>query len=353
MDNIFDTMNMIFVLIGHWIVDLTVSLGGSQALGDWIVKILAAVMIMVFILLNVMVIVTLERRVSAWIQERLGPNRVGPTGIFQIIMDVLKLLSKNTIIPAKVDMVVYRIVPLIVFIPVMMMFSVMPLGEGMTVYDSKVSLLMVFAFSSITTLILLMSGWSANNKFTLMGGMRATLQMVSYEIPLLLTIIALVVASGTLNLNDLVYDQIENGWYAIRQPLTFLLFLIAATAEINRSPFDLPEGEQELIAGYQTEYSGMRFAFMYLGEYAALFTMSWLIAVLFLGGWHGPAFLPGWFWLFLKSYLLVFINMWVRWTFPRIRIDHLMGFCWKFLIPAALFNLVLVGSIIKILALFS
>lgn len=349
---ILETIDMLFVLIGQWLVDLTVSLGGSQALGDWIVKILAAVVIMVFILLNVMILVTFERRISAWIQERLGPNRVGPTGIFQIIMDVLKLVSKNTIIPAKVDRVVYRIVPLIVFGPVMLMFSVMPLGEGMTIYDSDVSLLLVLAFSGITTLILLMSGWAANNKFTLMGGMRATLQMISYEIPLLLTAIALVMAVGSLNLNDVVYDQIEHGWFAIRQPLTFLLFLIAATAEINRSPFDLPEGEQELIAGYQTEYSGMRFAFMYLGEYAALFTMSWLIAVLFLGGWHGPI-LPGWLWLFLKTYLMVFINMWVRWTFPRIRIDHLMSFCWKGLIPVALFNLVLNGTIIKILAMFS
>lgn len=349
---IFESINMIFILIGQWIVDLTVRLGGSVLLGDWIVKILAAVAIMVFILLNVMVLVTFERRISAWIQERLGPNRVGPTGIFQIIMDVLKLLSKSTIIPDKVDRGVYRLVPLIVFIPVMLMFSVMPLGEGMTVYDSPVSLLLVLAVSGITTVILLMSGWAANNKYTLMGGMRATLQMISYEIPLLLAALALVMTVGSLNINDIVYDQIENGWFVFRQPLTALLFLIAATAEMNRSPFDLPEGEQELIAGYQTEYSGMRFAFMYLGEYAALFTMNWFLALLFLGGWDGPFFLPGWFWLFLKAYFLVFLNMWVRWTFPRIRIDHLMKFCWKGLIPVALFNVVFTGVIVRILQNF-
>lgn len=344
-------LDNLFVAIGHWIVQLVVNLGGSELLGDWIVKILAAVLIMVFLLLNVMILVYFERKISGWIQERLGPNRVGPFGVFQLIMDVLKLVSKNTFIPFNVDRVVYRLVPLIVFVPSMIIFSVMPLGEGMTVYDSPVSLLLCFAVSGFTTIILIMSGWAANNKYTLMGGMRAALQMISYEIPLLFAVMGIIMIVGSLNLNDIVYNQVEHGWFLWRQPLAFILFLIAATAEVNRSPFDLPEGEQELIAGYQTEYSGMRFAFMYLGEYVALFAMSWLIAVLFLGGWAGPI-LPGWLWLFLKAYLMVFINMWVRWTFPRIRIDHLMSFCWKVLIPLTIINMVVTGVVIKVMQMF-
>lgn len=345
-------LDQLFVNIGHWMVNTTMRLGGSQLLGDWIVKIVAAVAIMVFLLLNVMLLVFLERKVSGWIQERLGPNRVGPTGVFQLIMDVLKLVSKNTIIPKDVDRFVYRIVPLIVFIPAMVIFGIMPLGEGMTVYDSPVSLLVYFGVSGFTTLILFMSGWAANNKYTLMGGMRATLQMISYEIPLIFSVLGIVMLAGSLNLNDIVYDQIENGWFIWRQPLAFILFAIAATAEVNRSPFDLPEGEQELIAGYQTEYSGMRFAFMYLGEYVALFSMCWLIPILFLGGWHGPAFLPGWLWLYLKVLLMVFLNMWVRWTFPRIRVDHIMNLCWKGLIPLTIANFVITGVVVKVMAMF-
>ena len=181
--------------------------------------------------------------------------------------------------------------------------------------------------------------------------MRAAAQMVSYEIPLVFSVIGIVMITGSLNFNDIIYNQIEHGWFIFRQPLAFLIFSIAATAEINRGPFDLPEGEQELTAGYQTEYSGMRFAFMYLGEYVALFAMCWLTAVLFLGGWDGPI-LPGWLWLFLKTYLIVLLNMWVRWTFPRVRIDHMMDLNWKVLVPVAIANMVITAVVIKALEFF-
>ncbi len=341
-------LNGLFVNIGHAIKDWVVYLGGSPVMGDWLVKIIAAVMILIFLLLNVIILVYFERKVSGWMQERLGPNRVGPFGIFQLIMDILKLVSKNTYIPTHVDRFVYRLVPIVVFIPSMLLFMVLPMGEGMTVIRSEVGLLYYFAISGLTTFILLMSGWAANNKYTLMGGMRATLQMISYEIPLIFSVIGIVMIVGSLDLNTIVENQVEYGWFIWRQPLAFLIFLIASTAEINRNPFDLPEGEQELVAGYQTEYSGMRFAFMYLGEYVALFAMCWLSAVLFLGGWHGP-FLPGWLWLFIKAYFFVFLNMWIRWTFPRIRIDHLMSLNWKFLIPLALVNMTLTGIGIKVM----
>ena len=309
-------------------------------------RILAAVCVLVFLLINVIILVYLERKLSGFFQERRGPNRCGPAGIFQLFMDIIKLVSKNTLTPDAANKWLYNLVPIVVFIPVMMIFAVMPLGEGMTAYDSPVSLLFYFAISTLTTLITIISGWAANNKYNLMGGMRAGAQMISYEIPLLFSVLGIVMITGSLNLNDIVYDQVENGWFIFRQPLAFLIFSVAATAEINRGPFDLAEGEQELVAGYQTEYSGMRFAFMYLGEYVALYAMCFLAAVLFLGGWDGPI-LPGWLWLFLKSYVFVFLNMWVRWTFPRIRVDHMMKLNWQVLIPAAVVNLALTGIVVK------
>ncbi len=339
-------MDNLFINIGQWIIDFTMSLGGSEALGTWIMRILAAVCVLVFLLINVIILVYLERKLSGFFQERRGPNRCGPAGIFQLFMDIIKLVSKNTLTPDAANKWLYNLVPIVVFIPVMMIFAVMPLGEGMTAYDSPVSLLFYFAISTLTTLITIISGWAANNKYNLMGGMRAGAQMISYEIPLLFSVLGIVMITGSLNLNDIVYDQVENGWFIFRQPLAFLIFSVAATAEINRGPFDLAEGEQELVAGYQTEYSGMRFAFMYLGEYVALYAMCFLAAVLFLGGWDGPI-LPGWLWLFIKSYVFVFLNMWVRWTFPRIRVDHMMKLNWQVLIPAAVVNLALTGIVVK------
>lgn len=339
-------MDNLFINIGHWIVNLIVGWGGSEALGTWVMRIVAAIGILVFLLLNVIILVYLERKISGFLQERLGPNRCGPFGLFQLFMDILKLVSKNTFKPDAVDTWLYNMVPIIVFIPSMMIFCIMPLGEGMTVYDSPVGLLYYFAISGLTSLILLLSGWAANSKYNLMGGMRAAAQMISYEIPLVFSVLGIVMLVGSLNLNDIVMDQVENGWFIFRQPLAFIVFSIAATAEINRNPFDLPEGEQELTAGYQTEYSGMRFAFMYLGEYVALFAMCWLAAVLFLGGWDGP-FLPGWLWMFIKSYIFVLLNMWVRWTYPRIRVDHMMKLNWKVLIPLAIANMAITGIVVK------
>lgn len=345
-------MDNLFINIGHWIINLTMSLGGSEALGTWIMRIVAAVGVLVFLLINVIILVYLERKLSGFFQERLGPNRCGPAGLFQLFMDIIKLVSKNTVTPDAANKWLYNLVPIVVFIPVMMIFAVMPLGEGMTAYDSPVSLLFYFAISTLTTLITILSGWAANNKYNLMGGMRAGAQMISYEIPLLFSVLGIVMITGSLNLNDIVYNQVENGWFIFRQPLAFLIFSVAATAEINRGPFDLAEGEQELVAGYQTEYSGMRFAFMYLGEYVALYAMCFLAAVLFLGGWDGPI-LPGWLWLFVKSYVFVFLNMWVRWTFPRIRVDHMMKLNWQVLIPAAVINLALTGVVVKAMQLLA
>ena len=340
-------LNNLFVNMGGAISEWIVGLGGSQMLGDWIVRILAAVVILVFLLCNVIVLVYLERKFSGFYQERLGPNRVGPAGIFQLFMDILKLVSKNTYTPKNVDKLLYNLVPLVVFIPTMLCFMVLPFGAGMSMVDSDVGLLFYFAVSGLTTFILLTSAWAANNKYTLMGGMRATLQMISYEIPLIFSVIGIVMICGSMNLNEIVQNQIDHGWFIWRQPLAFIIFLVASTAEMNRNPFDLPEGEQELVAGYQTEYSGMRFAFMYLGEYVALLAMCWLSAVLFLGGWHGPI-LPGWIWIIIKTYVFVFINMWIRWTYPRIRIDHLMKLNWKVLIPLAIANMTITGIALRL-----
>lgn len=344
-------MNSLFIDIGRWIVNLVMSMGGSHVAGLWTMRVVAAIGILIFLLCNVIILVYLERKISGFIQERLGPNRCGPFGFFQLFMDILKLVGKNSVVPDAANKWMYDLVPIAIFIPNMMIFAIMPLGEGMTCYNSEVDLLYYFAVSALTTLFMLMSGWAANNKYNIIGGMRAAAQMVSYEIPLVFSVIGIVMITGSLNFNDIIYNQIEHGWFIFRQPLAFLIFSIAATAEINRGPFDLPEGEQELTAGYQTEYSGMRFAFMYLGEYVALFAMCWLTAVLFLGGWDGPI-LPGWLWLFLKTYLIVLLNMWVRWTFPRVRIDHMMDLNWKVLVPVAIANMVITAVVIKALEFF-
>jgi NADH-quinone oxidoreductase subunit H len=337
----------LWVNIGHWIVNLTMALGGSETLGTWIMRIAAAVGVLLFLIINCIILVYLERKISGFIQERLGPNRMGPFGIFQLFFDILKLVSKNTVTPDASDKFLYNLVPIVVFMPPMLLFAILPLGEHMTVLNTDAGILYYFAISGLTAFIAFMSGWAANNKYTLLGGMRATVSMISYEIPLVFCLIPIIMMVGSLNLNDIVYWQIDHGWFLWRQPLAFFIFFIASTAEMERSPFDMAEGEQELTAGYQTEYSGMRFAFMYLGEYIGVLAMCWLTAVLFLGGWQGPL-LPSWIWLFIKVYVLVLINMWIRWTYPRIRLDHMLNLCWKFLIPLAVVNLVITGVVMSV-----
>lgn len=343
-------MENIFINITSFIRNFLANLGINQLIIDLFMVLMYGVAILVFLLLNVLFLVLLERKISAYIQQRLGPNRVGPRGLFQTVLDALKLLGKEDIQPETADKWLFKLAPILIFVPTMMVFAVMPFGKNMIAADLNIGIFYFIAISSTTVIVFIMAGWGSNNKYSLLGGMRTVAQMISYEIPLVFSLLGVIMITGSLKMSDIVAAQ-ENVWFIVSQPLAFLIFLIAATAEVNRGPFDLPEGEQEIIAGPYVEFSGMRFALFFLAEYANLLAMSIIIVTVFLGGWHGP-WLPSWLWVFIKMYLVILLNMWIRWTFPRIRVDHLMGLNWKVLLPLAIVNIVVTGVVIKVVEWF-
>ncbi len=304
------------------------------------------VLVLVFVLLNVLILVWMERRVAGFFQERLGPNRVGPFGLLQTVNDTVKLLGKESIIPQAADRAVFKIAPIAIFTTAIALYAVVPFGKNLTVVNPNIGLFYFISLSSTTTISILMAGWGSNNKYSLLGGMRTVAQIISYEIPMVLSLLGVVMMVGSLNLSEIVNAQ-KGLWYILLQPVAFVIFIIAATAELNRAPFDMPEAEQELVGGYHTEYTGMRFALFFLSEYANLFSLSALAATLFLGGWQGPL-LPGWAWFIIKVYFMIFLFMWIRWTYPRARLDHMMKLNWKLLIPVALVNILLTGVGIKL-----
>ena len=338
-------MENIFVNAGSWIKNLMEAIGLPSLAVDILYLLMIIVAILVFILLNVLWLVYMERKVSAYIQCRIGPNRVGPFGIFQTIADTLKLLGKEVIIPECANKKLFLLAPIMIFMPPLAVFAVVPFGKGMVALDLNIGVYYFVALASLTTVIIWMAGWSSNNKYSLLGSMRVVAQMVSYEVPLILSIVGVVILTGTLNLTGIITAQ-ESVWFIFLQPLAFLIYLIAAVAETNRTPFDLVEGESEIITGPFTEYSGMGFAMFFLAEYANVLLVSLLASVLFLGGWLAPfglTFIPSWIWLLAKVYLMIFVLMWFRWTYPRIRVDQLMAFGWKVLVPLAIFNIFATG----------
>jgi NADH-quinone oxidoreductase subunit H len=307
----------------------------------WIV--LGPAMLLSVVLGFVTVAILFERKVIGWMQARVGPNRVGPWGLFQTVADILKLLLKEDIIPAKADRWLFRIAPVIAFVPAFAVLAVIPFTERLVFADIGVGLLYYLALSSITTIGVLAGGWASNNKYALLGAMRSAAQMISYEIPLVMSVVGVIMAAGTLNLVEIVRAQ-EPLWFIVPQILGFGVFFVASLAELNRTPFDLPEAESELVAGYHVEYSGFRFAFFMLAEYVYVFAMAALTTVLFLGGWNplfGWDFIPPLVWFALKFLLIVFSLFWIRATLPRIRVDQLMEMGWKVLLPLALINIFL------------
>ena len=293
----------------------------------------------------------LERKGLGRIQNRYGPNRVGPCGILQPVADGLKTLFKETIQPRAADRVVFFLAPVFLVIPALLAYSVIPFGRNMVPLDMEGALLFFFAVGAGTELAVFMAGWASRNKYSLLGAMRAIAQMLSYEIPLILCAVPVVMLSGTLSPSKIVEAQnIYTATIAHWNILTpwglagFVLFLIAAAAESNRSPFDLPEGESEIIAGYYIEYSGFKFALFFLGEYLGLFAICSLGITLFLGGWTAPfsflTWIPSWIWFFVKLLALISFFIWVRGTMPRVRMDQLMNFAWKFMLPLSLINIV-------------
>jgi NADH-quinone oxidoreductase subunit H len=308
--------------------------------GFWWHWLVFTLIIIVFVLLLVMGFVYIERRSMARMQARLGPNRTGPFGLLQPVADAVKLLLKEDIVPLKADKIVHFLAPIVALTPVLMVFAVVPFSDGALLSDLNVGILYVVAVASVASVGIFMAGWGSNNKYSLLGAMRDVAAVVSYEIPLVLSIIGVVVIAGSLSLNQIV--QAQGIPFILFQPLGFIIFFIAGCAEINRSPFDLMEADSELTAGFHTEYSGMKFALFYLAEYGEALALSSIIATIFLGGWRGPL-LPPWLWFVLKVIIVFFIMVWTRTTFPRARIDQLMALAWKFLFPLALINVLVTG----------
>ncbi|SDZ45901.1 NADH-quinone oxidoreductase subunit H [Evansella caseinilytica] len=315
---------------------------------DLLYMVLFAVVVLLGLLGGVTYAILFERKVIGWMQIRNGPNRHGPWGLFQTIADVLKLLMKEDIIPAAADRKIFVLAPILAFAPSFTVFAVLSWSDTLYAADLNIGVLYFLGVSSMTMLGVLMGGWSSNNKYSLLGSIRGVAQMVSYEIPLVLSVLGVVILSGTMNLRGIVQYQDDIGmWFIIPQFLGFVIYLISAIAELNRSPFDLPEAESELVSGYHTEYSGFRYAFFMLAEYTYAIAISAFATTLFLGGWLGPAFLPGIVWFILKMCIFMFIWFWLRATLPRARVDHLMQFGWKVLIPLALLNIV-ITAVIKV-----
>jgi len=308
-----------------------------------------------------MILVYMERKVCAFFQVRLGPNRVGKCGTLQLIADMLKLLTKELVTPRGVDVLLYNVAPFIIIMAAFLSFGALPFARGLHAIDFNIGVFYLMAVSSLAVLGILLGGWASNNKYTVIGAMRSGAQVVSYELSVGLTYITMVAFAGTMQLSGIVEAQAD-GWFLFKGHLpaliAFVVFLIASTAEANRGPFDLAEAESELIAGYHTEYSGLRFAFFYLAEYLNMFIGAAIAATLFLGGWmplHIGSweafnavmdFIPPIVWFFGKTFLLVWVTMWFKWTFPRLRIDQLLTLEWKYLMPVSFFNLLLMTVII-------
>ena len=307
-----------------------------------------------------LVLVIMERKVSAYMQIRLGPNRVGPKGMLQSMADTLKLLVKENMTPDGADKLLFNIAPFIAMIVAMLLMAPLAFAKDFQLWDLNIGVLYITAVSSISVISILMAGWASNNKYSLLGAMRSGAQIVSYELSAGLAVMTIVVLTGSLQLGDIVKAQ-ENGWWIFKGHIpaiiAFVLFLIAVTAETNRAPFDLAEAESELTAGFHTEYSGMKFALFFLAEYVNVFIVCAIGATLFLGGWmpfhignwqsfnHVMDYIPSSIWFFGKTFFLIFVIMWFRWTFPRLRIDQLLNLEWKYLLPISMFNILLVTLI--------
>lgn len=330
---------------------------GGVGLG-WIVGRIVLVVILVSVILLVVALLTwAERRVSAWMQDRLGPNRVGPQGLLQPIADLGKFLFKEDFTPGHVNRWLYTLAPVISLAPAMVAFAVIPYAgryEGATwvswsVADINIGILYVLAITSLGVYGFVLGGWSSNNKYSLLGGVRSSAQMISYELSLGVSVVAVVLLSGSLHLGDIVAWQSETTWFVFQQPVAFFIFLVASYAETNRLPFDLPEAESELVAGYHTEYSAMRFAAFFLAEYVYMFVAASLVVTIFCGGWtffglEKAGWLMGLLIFGAKTTFFLFVFIWVRWTLPRFRYDQLMTLGWVWFIPLALGNVLLTAA---------
>lgn len=338
-------LDQIFVLAKHWILSW---LSAAPAWLTAVASSLLSISTMLGVFLALFALMSLfERKILARIQNRLGPNRVGPFGLFQPVADGIKMLIKEDIVPLRADKVVHFLAPIMVAVPTILALGVIPYGRNMTLFAIDGGILFFFAVGSATELAVFMAGWGSNNKFSMLGAMRAIAQMVSYELPLLLSVLPVVMIVGSLSPDAIVAAQsgyslgVIPHWFVVTPWgfASFLLFFIAGLVESNRTPFDVPEGESEIVAGHMTEYSGFKYATFFLAEYFGMFAISGLTVTLFLGGWHAPfaflQFIPSYAWFFAKLGALLFVFIWIRGTLPRMRVDHVMNFAWKFMLPMA------------------
>lgn len=355
MNNVFD-----FSIATNWIHQTLTSLM-PEGLAVFIECVVVGVCIVLMYAILAIALIYMERKVCAFFQCRLGPNRVGKWGTLQVFCDVFKMLTKEIFKPKGIDRVLYTLAPYMVLLASFLTFACLPMNKGMEVLDFNVGVFFLLAASSIGVVGILLAGWSSNNKFSLIGAMRSGAQIVSYELSVGMSILTMVVLTGTMQMSQIVEGQAD-GWFIFKGHvpalIAFIIYLIAGNAECNRGPFDLPEAESELTAGYHTEYSGMGFGFFYLAEYLNLFIVSAIAATVFLGGWmplHIPGlegfntamdYIPGFVWFFGKAFFVVFLMMWMRWTFPRLRIDQILTLEWKYLIPLAMVNLILMAIVV-------
>lgn len=340
-DQIFIT---IFGLFSSFLLD---TLGLPTELAQIIAILVQAIVVCTFAATTFLALTYTERKVIARVQDRIGPNRAGPFGLLQPLADAIKMFTKEQTVPDVADKLIFHIAPIFAAAPALMFFAVIPFGEDMVASDLDVGLIYIIALGSIAEIAILMGGWASRNKYSLLGAMRAVAQMISYEIPLVLSFMGLILITGSLNLNDMVVAQVVP--FILLQPLAFLIFVTAAAAETGRSPFDIMEAESEIIAGFHTEYAGMQFGLFQMGEFLGFYGQACIMATLFFGGWRGPEMIPSWLWFWLKSWIGIFIFQWAfRSTFPRLRVDQLQAFCWKFLVPAAVLNVFVTAVVVKI-----
>lgn len=320
---------------------------------ELVLQLLLMTMVVITVLLAVVLhngvfLVYAERKIIADIQVRMGPMRVGRHGILQTVADSLKLILKEDTVPAYADKWLFTLAPIIFFLPAFLLYLALPISENLIILNMDIGIYYIFAFETVIPVGIIVAGWASYNKYSLLGGLRAAAQQLSYEVPLLLSGLGVIMLSSSLSLVEIVKAQdgllfgILPNWFIFYQPFGFLIYLIAGIADLNRTPFDIPEAESELVAGFAVEYSGMKFGIFMAAEYSNVFLVSAVAALLFLGGWQGPL-LPPVLWFFIKTYFMIFVIIWLRGTLPRVRIDQLMSLSWKILLPATLANILLTG----------
>ncbi len=339
-------------VIAGWLGGLLRGWGLSAGLVHVILTLIGVVAVASFGLLLVIFLIWLERKVAARIQDRLGPNRAGPFGLLQTIADVIKLLTKEVVTPAGADKFLYDLAPILSVASVLLLWAVIPFADKMLGTDLNVGVLYLVAVGAFGTLAIILAGWSSNNKYALLGAFRTVAQLVSYEVPMVIALLVPVILARSMGVGEIVRAQ--SVWYVVYAPLAALIFFITSVAEVGRTPFDLLEAESEIVAGFHIEYSGMKFAMFFAGEFLHAFTISALTATLFLGGWRGMGAsdfpLLGFLWFILKTFAVYFVVMWIRSTLPRVRIDHMLAFNWKFLTPLSLTVLMVTAVVDKAVA---